>query len=47
MTIQIVKVNDELLSSSRYEIYIDKKLYVGNLTHSGLEKWKAIINKKD
>lgn len=46
MGIKIVKINDETLSSERYEIYVDKKFYVGNLTCSGLEYWKGVLNNK-
>lgn len=38
--IKILKIEDEILSSSRYEIYLNKQFYVGNLTKQGLKYWK-------
>jgi len=46
MIIRIVKVEDDTLSQSKYEIYLDKKFYVGNLTKTGLKYWKQkLVNK--
>lgn len=38
--IKIIKIEDEILSSSRYEIYVNKQFYAGNLTREGLKFWK-------
>lgn len=44
--ITVKTINDELLSSERYEIYINNEFYVGNLKYSGLKYWKERFNLK-
>jgi len=42
---KIIKINDIVLSESKYEIYKDNKFYVGNITKKGLKYWKNKIFK--
>lgn len=46
MLIKILKIEDDTLSQSKYEIYLNKKFYVGNLMKTGLKYWKQkLVNK--
>ena len=44
--IKIIKINDEILSAPRYEITLNKRFYVGNLSKSGLNEWLQLLGKK-
>lgn len=46
MKVKIIEVNDEILSSTRYEIRVNNKFYVGNLSKSGLKYWTGKLDNK-